>query len=293
MASKLVASDPYQGDLPPLPTAEAVPVQQQQQQQQQPACVVQVQGGQYGAVQSQGLEGGYSQAQAPLLSPQQQQQLADVEMIIRHGFVRKVMGILTVQLLVTFGIVAAFLFNQCPNVWSEGDSPYDVGDGDGDDYFGGGGGFDPAAIGKLVKGDKEGNLCSQMWHKSKTTDLTCVPIIGGNDKLGCKVQTNYGPYIGSAFGAWFVSLFLICGMMAKARKYPTNYILLSIFTVCWGYFLAVICVFKSAQVVGLAVAITVALTGLLMLFACQTKYARRTIPRDSAFSSCILIAYCC
>ena len=72
------------------------------------------------------------------------------------------------------------------------------------------------------------------------------------------------------------------GMMAKARKYPTNYILLSIFTVCWGYFLAVICVFKSAQVVGLAVAITVALTGLLMLFACQTKYARRRF-RDSAF----------
>ena len=237
-----------------MPVAQAVPVQ--------------VDSYAYGSLSAEGgLEGirnlntgGYGQQQNLLA----QQALEDMEVAIRHGFVRKVMGILTVQLLVTFGIVALFLFSGCPNVWWDGDQ-----------------GLRPTAsqfakmkinVGKLKEGKKLGELCTNMWHKDKKTELVCTPFLHGNTGLGCRVQSNYGPYLGTAFGAWFVSLFLICGMMAKARQYPTNYVLLSVFTMCWGYFLAVICVFKSAQVVGLAVAITVALTALLMAFACQTRW---------------------
>ena len=239
-AAKYTSEDDY------IPQAEAVPVQVQSSQYVPTTYGANQNAGQQYMYQQGGLEAG--------LLPQQQQQLADVEMIIRHGFVRKVMGILTVQLLVTFGIVAAFLFTGCPNVW------YPEGAGlPSTDAF-------PNTSTKL------GTACKEMWHKDKATGLTCTPVLHGNDRLGCRVQSNYGPYVGSAFAAWFVSIFLICGMMAKARKYPTNYVLLGVFTLCWGYFLAVVCVFKSAQVVGLAVAITVALTALLMLFACQTRY---------------------
>jgi len=57
-----------------------------------------------------------------------------------------------------------------------------------------------------------------------------------------------------------------------AQKYPTNYIVLLIFTVCQGILLGVVVPFYKVEAVGFAVLMTSIVTLGLSAFACQTKY---------------------
>ena len=69
----------------------------------------------------------------------------------------------------------------------------------------------------------------------------------------------------------FATLIAIACCGNAAKEVPKNYILLSIFTVCEGIMVGTITLYFKAEVVWLALLMTVLVTAGLTLFACQTK----------------------
>jgi FtsH-binding integral membrane protein len=121
----------------------------------------------------------------------------------RLGFVRKVYGILSVQLLVT---TLAVLLAQYPLR----------------DFF-------------LYSG-----------------------AIAGYIAIACMVVT-------------FITMIMITCCTSMARKVPTNYILLGIFTACESYLVSMITAFYSPTDVLLAAILTFTVTVVLTIYACTTK----------------------
>jgi len=178
----------------------------------------------------------------------------NVEMMLRHGFLRKVYGILSVQLVVTFGIIGVF---QTPSMH---ETLLSCGQR-GRVQFGG----DP---------DYPANTC----HKEAVgccIDACTSPSVCANpsDPLTFRPQptsTLMTMYY-SSLAVGFAALIMLVCCAQNARIYPRNYALLGTFTVAEGFMLAAICAFSQAQVILLAAAMTAGITIGLSLFACQTK----------------------
>jgi len=122
---------------------------------------------------------------------------------VRHGFIRKVIGILAVQLIVTFGFV-----------------------------------------------------------------LACTYHSGLNSTM----LQNSGAFLGVSITLTFGSLFGLVCFGSAARSYPTNYILLSVFTIAETLLLGSVAATVQSDAVAMAVGTTVAAVIVLGLFAFQTKY---------------------
>ena len=79
---------------------------------------------------------------------------------------------------------------------------------------------------------------------------------------------------GLAFGLIFVACMVQCAIFCcrdLARKVPTNYILLFIFTACEAFILSVICAGYPSSVVLQAAGATTGVTIALTAYACMTK----------------------
>lgn len=125
------------------------------------------------------------------------------DVVVRHGFVRKVFGILFVQLLVTFGFVLACTYNASTKRYMLENSGV------------------PATLGLILP-------------------------------------------LGALLGL------MCCG--EGGRRYPLNYCLLAVLTLGESLLLGLVAATYEAEVVAMAVGTTVAVVGLLGLFASQTKY---------------------
>jgi protein lifeguard len=123
---------------------------------------------------------------------------------IRHGFIRKVYSLLTIQMIFTVGVSTLFVCNE------------DV---------------------KKFAVSEGGQAC--MW----------VSIVG-------------------MFG---IMITMICSSNSM-RKYPTNYIILSIFTIFTSYMVGSISASYKTSSVAMAFGATVAVTVALTIYAWQTKY---------------------
>lgn len=140
---------------------------------------------------------------------------------VRHGFIRKVFGILGVQLVVTTAIAALIMIY--------GESLMST---------------NPALVTTL-------------------TVFSLVATIG------------------------MMLVFLCCP--DTMRRTPTNYILLSVFTVAEAVLVGFVCVQYTVQSVLVVLAITAFIVLSLMLFACQTKYDfTGLMPYFFAASMCLL-----
>ena len=67
-----------------------------------------------------------------------------------------------------------------------------------------------------------------------------------------------------------IECMLLC-CKANARKVPTNYVLLAVFTGCWAYILTWVCAQYDKTTVVTAALFTAVLTVTLSLYACFTK----------------------
>ncbi|KAL8439162.1 hypothetical protein Efla_000677 [Eimeria flavescens] len=121
---------------------------------------------------------------------------------IRHAFVRKVLGILAIQILITFGVASAF-------------------------------GFIPAIRNFLL--------------------------------------ANYWLAIVAVVSAFVVQMVLVC-VPDLARKVPTNFILMTLITLCYAVVLSCAAAASSRDAFLIAIGSTFVVVVGLMLFACQTKY---------------------
>ena len=86
----------------------------------------------------------------------------------------------------------------------------------------------------------------------------------------------------------FIIIPLIC-CRNIARKTPTNYILLTIWTICEGYMVATCCSFYSPEIVITAASLTCAITISLTVYACTTKTDFTFMGGLLFVSSCVLI----
>ena len=66
-------------------------------------------------------------------------------------------------------------------------------------------------------------------------------------------------------------IMLVCCIESLGRRYPHNYVLLSVFTMGQGFNLATYCVMMDAEIILVAAGMTAAITLMLSVFACQTK----------------------
>lgn len=174
---------------------------------------------------------------------------------IRNGFVRKVYGILSAQLLLTFGMIFVFVFVEPVKVRLCGmkslepceDCPY------------------------FQTGNTDRELLSCMWATE-----------GGDSPNShqCNLSPRGGCFRPTAeLQSWLMSCLVltfvfICGITCCekcAREVPTNYIVLFCFTLCEAVVLGITCLFVNAAAVGLAAAMTAAVTLGLTVYACTTR----------------------
>lgn len=99
--------------------------------------------------------------------------------------------------------------------------------------------------------------------------------------LAVNLTTNSKDFMISESGQalYWISLvgliMIMCIMMCNyelMKKYPSNYILFGLFTLCMTYQITMITAFYSTKVVLLALASTGTITTGLTIYACQTKY---------------------
>ena len=84
------------------------------------------------------------------------------------------------------------------------------------------------------------------------------------------VRTNIWVYY-TGLGVSLAALFAIICCQKNARTFPRNYILLALFTLAESVMIGVISSYYDADVVALAIGMTVGVTLCLVLFACQTR----------------------
>lgn len=179
---------------------------------------------------------------------------------IRNEFVRKVYGILTTQLLLTFGLIFVFVFVEDVKVrlcGMESTEPCEKCDF----YTSGESGFrDSAAL--------ECMFIPTPDNSGTPGPKQCNLVKGG----GCFAPT-------AALQSWLttcvvLTFVFICGMACCekcAKEVPTNYIVLFSFTLCEAIVLGITCLFVNTAAVGLAAAMTAAVTAGLTFYACTTK----------------------
>ena len=92
--------------------------------------------------------------------------------------------------------------------------------------------------------------------------------------------------------AVLLQLFVFCAIACcknVARKTPTNYIFLGIFTVCWTYILTFICSFYAGEDIILAAGFTAIITLALSVYACFTKVDMTEVCGPFLFMGLIII----
>ena len=97
-----------------------------------------------------------------------------------------------------------------------------------------------------------------------------VAIVKFNEDLGDALLDYPGIYIGALVLAFVIQCCLLC-CMKVARKSPSNYILLTVFTLCWTYLVGFICATYDASIVLTAALMTAVLTVTLSAYAMFTK----------------------
>ena len=191
----------------------------------------------------------------------------DIDRLLRMGFVRKVYGILFVQLVCTFGLVAAFQTNsikakmmECP-----GESGHAMGGAPSAPDFA----HYPATCTFAWADDELPKSRQQAGHATDNKDGATSP-----SSPYAKVARPTSLMQTLLYGGYFAGFVAYCALVCcinNARSYPRNYMLLSFFTVCWSFFVAAYAVQSQMGTVLLAAGMTTAITGALSLFACQTK----------------------
>ena len=105
-----------------------------------------------------------------------------------------------------------------------------------------------SASGRGIGGDEDGNFYIQR----PTSTMT----------------TLYWTGLVASFAALIM---LVCCIESLGRRYPHNYVLLSVFTMGQGFNLAAYCVMMDAEIIFVAAGMTAVITLMLSVFACQTK----------------------
>ena len=176
-----------------------------------------------------------------------------VNQAIRNGFVRKVYGILSAQLLLTFGMIFVFVFVEDVKV-------------------------------KLCGMDSRDACTACPYFQTGTIDGSRSCMWLGEEGHPPHDKCNLSPRGGcfrptATLQSWLMSccvltFVFICGITCCekcAREVPTNYIVLFCFTLCEAVVLGITCLFVNAAAVGLAAAMTAAVTLGLTVYACTTK----------------------
>ena len=95
-------------------------------------------------------------------------------------------------------------------------------------------------------------------------------IVMTDEHLTLSIQQTFYLF----YPALFLQLFIWCTLVCcihTARKVPMNYILCTVFTLCWTYMIAFICSFYDPQLVLMCTLMTAVLTITLSVFACVTS----------------------
>jgi len=173
----------------------------------------------------------------------------NADALIRSGFVRKVYGILSIQLLVTFGIVTLFQFSSgvraalCrpPFTWNVPTA---------DDWK-------TNEFQEFAKNNKQCFVEGALEQNPPSYALQMSSSAAG-----------------LMYGAWAVSFVLIIALVCcieNARVYPRNMILLGLFTVAEGLFVGTMCAFVQGSAVLLGIGMCAGVVLGLTAFACTTK----------------------
>eukprot|EP01069_Polyplicarium_translucidae_P007775 Polyplicarium_translucidae@DN3151_c0_g1_i3.p1 len=125
----------------------------------------------------------------------------DLPVSVRHGFIRKVYGLLFIQLLITFGIMLVFTL------------------------------VTPAAD----------------WIKGEYWVVALFGIL-----------------------AFIIIIALMCCKLDK--KYPVNVLLMTLFSICFGFIFGAAGAWVGGSIVAQAVGVTVLVVVAISLFACQTRF---------------------
>ena len=97
-----------------------------------------------------------------------------------------------------------------------------------------------------------------------------VAFVKFNEDFGEALLDYPGIYIACLVLAFVIQCCLLC-CMKVARKSPSNYILLTVFTLCWTYLVGFICATYDASIVLTAALMTAVLTVALSSYAMFTK----------------------
>ena len=108
-------------------------------------------------------------------------------------------------------------------------------------------------------------LASQM-----TLTFGFVAFVKSNESLEEGLLSVPGLYIGCVILALVIQCMLLC-CRGFARKTPTNYLLLAVFTICWTIIVGQICAIYDASVVISAALMTAVVTLSLTVYAMFTK----------------------
>jgi FtsH-binding integral membrane protein len=159
--------------------------------------------------------------------------------IIRAGFIRKVYGILAVQLMVTFGEVALFTF------------------------------VDPLRALICAPPFQLGARNADVNQPNLANFQASHPHCVGGEPGSLFIQPN-ATALGLMYGSWAASFVLIIALaccISNARIYPRNMILLSLFTLAQGTMLGVMCAFYDASSIIMATGMTAIVVLTLTAFA--------------------------
>lgn len=159
--------------------------------------------------------------------------------MIRAGFIRKVYGILAIQLMATFGEIAMFTF------------------------------IDPLraliCAPPFRMGARNAEVNQPNLETFQRSHPECVSEVEGSYYI-----TPNQTALGLMYGSWAVSFVLMISLVCcldNARVYPRNMILLSLFTVAQGTMLGVMCAFYDASSIIMAAGMTAIVVLTLTAFA--------------------------
>jgi len=167
----------------------------------------------------------------------------DTDAIIRQGFIRKVYGILAIQLIVTFGEIAVFTFVN--PIRAALCAP-------------------PFTLGARNSLENVANMAAFA--------LSHPQCVSGSVEDGFRITPN-GTAFGLMYGSMAASFVLIISLACcinNARVYPRNMILLSLFTLAEGTMLGVMCTFYDASSILMAAGMTAVVVLTLTAFARYT-----------------------
>ena len=98
----------------------------------------------------------------------------------------------------------------------------------------------------------------------------CIAYVKLNPEVNESIKLHWLLAFLSLIIAFIIEIALLC-CRSVARKVPTNYILLFLFTFCEAFAFSFICAFYSPAVTLYAAGTTAALTGALTIYAFTTK----------------------